>query len=657
MTSVTSLDVRNLHGRLHVTLDRPAVFITGPNRAGKSSILRSLVALIHCTPKELGSQPPGMRVTAMVDGVEHVSVVGYGGKFDHMIGGIVRPPKAAQAERLAAFGEAGVWSVDSFLESSATVRSSFMATRIIGDVFTSADIERELAERQESLVDVAGLLRVDIGAPKLMDVLWSSVCEQANAAQAASLQLQRTVAQEEADRESRRLPPGTVAGWRSTAAELSEQIGRAREAQRQAREVMGRRQKTLEQQADIVARLAAMNEAPLPSTYVRDWSAEVAAAAAALHGARERHDALMREAAQASQAAREARDRAEAARHFYLSRRHDHESGVSLLRLIDAMQEILGAWPEDWRPDLRGEAEHALSALDAPPRHEDVRKAQVEFEALDAEAGRLNVAWNQVTSRQQTALSEKANAEAEHRRLQGEETKAFREGLVAQAAVARWRAGKQELEAALALISETIPDGAPTCMAEDELSALVERHRDAQTKADALNDAAQADIALATHRGQRDVAQARASRLRELRSKLEQVRSALMSRHADPVADIASDITQDVLGNTIAVRGGDVLVTDAFGETYSIDQASDGERVVIMVALSVAVRSRLPGWRAAIVDRLDALTPDLADRLCRALAAKQKAGIIDNVIIACHYEPPAATDGDMFQLIRLEARQ
>ena len=125
-----------------------------------------------------------------------------------------------------------------------------------------------------------------------------------------------------------------------------------------------------------------------------------------------------------------------------------------------------------------------------------------------------------------------------------------------------------------------------------------------------------------------------------------------MARGAGPVAGVAGSVVRDVLGSELSVRDGDVRITTAKGVNYSVDTASDGERVVVLMAFALAVRSRLPGWRPAFVDRLDALEPELRARFAAKLLDLHAAGMVDNVMIALHGDASVAPPG--YAVVELE---
>lgn len=652
--------VHNLHGRLDARFGAPCVFITGPNRSGKTSLLRALVTLIACdtrsVARNLGAQPPGMTITATLDGVEHEASVGADGRLAHKIGHVYTAPKQAQEQRAAVFGEAALWSVDRFIgEASKEERATFMAQRIVGNVFTALDIDAALRESGDGLDAVVKVLRaqsmrVSADDPKLLDVLMETSREAARAAQETSLRLARTVAQEEEDRDKRRLPPGTVAHWRAEADRIGDLLANARVAREASVAAATRFERATARRAKVELRLQELSapsereDVAALDAAMKEIDDKIIAARTLVEQRNAEMVATGRAVMQAERDIAHAGARADDALRAY-------ESCMPVLRLVDVAREMAEMLPEGH--ELRVEAGFAIEGLTGQTTRADV-DADAAAHAAAVRAGdaaqkahqEATVRWfdaNQACERDVRALQNERAALAQ--RKQRAEVQAL--------FATREANERTDLERELADLQAQLADVVAPTLEPDITAAYEEQRKAAQRNADAINDAVQADNALAKHRVARDEAEATATLLRGLRRRLEGTRNLLLSRHTDPVADIASAMMQRVLQSSIAVRSGEVLITNAAGTTYSIDTASDGERVVALVALSVAVRSRLPGWRAAIVDRLDALTPDLADRLARALVEQQRAGVIDNLIIASHHAPDAALDADLFQLVRL----
>lgn len=639
--TLESLTVRRLHGRLNVDIDtqRP-VFITGPNRAGKSSLLRALSSLAACSTKTLGDQPGGMSISATIDGTAHRMVVGAGGKLAHEIGGIPAQPKDAAAARKVAFGEAAAWSVEEFLAESATKRSAFVAERIISDAFNLWDIRDVLASafdgEGEDMDKVAALLQVALSTPRLLDVLASTCSEQAKVTQADYLRLSKAVDAEDADRANARLPPGTVAQWRSDVASLTERIGGLKAGQQAAQRAALARTSNENRKAAIARRLAELDAQSTDVVDIAPLQAEVEKLEGSLAEAREAQSAAIAAEGVAGIAQRraQAHEREVATEVRELVARH--EAGVKVGRLIDATEALIELAGEA-APNAADEAREAIEDIGRPPRLSEVTSARGRLnEAQAALAAADGVARD--TARERNTARERVG------RIEGTlhiaraslaQAKARQEALALSVSRAeRERAAlTEELEGLRSADTET-----SSADASDVITGLQKQLQTAQANADALNDAEQASITLERRRGERDAAQVKAARMRELGRKIATARDILLSRQRDPIAQIANTITQRVLGVTLQVQAGEVLVTDARGVTYNVDTASDGERVVVLIALAVAVRTRLPGWKPAIIDRLDALTPDLAGALMKAMYNMWSTGQVDTLIVASHVD-------------------
>ncbi len=142
---------------------------------------------------------------------------------------------------------------------------------------------------------------------------------------------------------------------------------------------------------------------------------------------------------------------------------------------------------------------------------------------------------------------------------------------------------------------------------------------------------------------QREIAEGRARKAGELTEKLErwrayaaklaQVRNALAEEAKDPIADIAGIVYGRVLGGSLAIVNGDVILTRA-GQTYPIAQASGAETAIVGAALTAAVSSVVGGWRAVVIDEINTIEHALRTALASVLYDLTQEETIDNVILA-----------------------
>ena len=132
-TKLKRLKADDIHGRLTVEVDmtRPTC-VVGPNRAGKSTVLRLLSMLVDGDTKPIGATPSDALIEAVftVNGRDeaHTMTVPKTGSVDHLVRGRRMPVKAALAARAEIVGQAGTWSVDDFFALSATKRTAWMRT-------------------------------------------------------------------------------------------------------------------------------------------------------------------------------------------------------------------------------------------------------------------------------------------------------------------------------------------------------------------------------------------------------------------------------------------------------------------------------------------------------------------------------------------------
>ena len=263
---------------------------------------------------------------------------------------------------------------------------------------------------------------------------------------------------------------------------------------------------------------------------------------------------------------------------------------------------------------------------------ESTRSAQRRVDALDADV---------VAARDVARKAHAAFQDARTKAKASEDRAAELRRKLAELAVER--------EEAVTARSEATP-AADVSELRNQVAALEAEARTARTNALRLGNAANAQAALAKRRQQARESEAAAKSLRALVDLIAAARVALLEISRDPIAEVATDIAQRVIGARIKVEGGDIrIIRDAV--SYSVDTASDAERVVVLMAFALAVRMRLPGWRPVFVDRLDALEPALRERFATVLRELLAEGKIDNLVIALHGDASVAPPG--FNVIEL----
>jgi DNA repair exonuclease SbcCD ATPase subunit len=656
---LTKIDVRRLHGRLTMSVptDRPVLFI-GPNGAGKSSLLNAALAVMLCDPSGFGPQPPGAVINIELDGHEHRMTLSK--PATHAVDDVPKAAKAVQAEREQVLGVAGRWDLNAFLASSANKRATFVAEEILRTAWSVAEIDRALevgreatsvlaimrnvrAAREARNVDadeVAMLKRFETSSQKPLDDLLKVLDLEINETQALVLRLRRAIDQDANDLQQRVLPAGTVAQWRTRADQIGQQLADIGAAQRlseaaatnaqQAAESLVRLRASLAREessiADLTTELESLrlvDEADIRAARARVWPTD-------------RRDRVQ----QAEVDAAAVRDTLRGAQNALAIKEDGERSGRALRRLLVAARTVASFFEGvDDDPELLDAVEEMRQAsgeIVMPASADDVAKARTAVQALEVRVFEADALLRRL----------RADLDAEHKEKNDNEA-FINSSISANQRVAVRRPGLERQIAALNdRIKATRADIASTeqqavqapvvaTVDADLLAALRRERQDAQGKADTLNDAQQAEIQLSERRERLRDIEGIASALRVNRTSVHDARSRLVKQIANPLEQIAGAVARNVLGLDLQVRNGDIVLTRS-GAEYHIDTASDGERVVLLAGLAIAVRHRLGGWKHAMIDRLDALTDETRTRFLRELFRLHEEGVIDTLICASH---------------------
>ena len=109
-----------------------------------------------------------------------------------------------------------------------------------------------------------------------------------------------------------------------------------------------------------------------------------------------------------------------------------------------------------------------------------------------------------------------------------------------------------------------------------------------------------------------------------------------MAKALSPLTEIASGITQDVMGATMTLISdtGINLVLDFDGVPVHLTDASNSQRMTALMALQVAVQSKVTGWRSVFLDDLEGLEHARRTKFVQAMAKAVRDGLIDNFVAA-----------------------
>jgi len=714
-TKLKRLKADDIHGRLTVEVDmsKPTC-VVGPNRAGKSTVLRLLSMLVAGDTKPIGATPADALIEAVftVDGRDesHTMTIPKAGSVEHLVRGRRMATKAAIAARGDLVGQAGSWNVDDFLALSATKRTAWIAEHIQASSWTHDEVFAELqvvldgvddprldtslsvearevahadlAKRGKQVVSnhtsVNALVYGEDAGSALMDTVIAEFSRIAKVKQADKIAIERAVTQDEADQKARApmLPPGTVAMWTDKAETLGREIGdlerstKANDDERKRRDRRDERLKLVADQHALKTRLsneiADADRTVELTEAVERLVADLEAKKKAVADATEKRDGFAK-----SRTTLLAEHQAAAKVYGDISSERTAAGAyaglVSAVQAWGALLRDVGVSDEDLALYLATERTHdvplervrgvvddlqaAMKVAPALPSEERVEAAQSAVQDVVKRGETTRLLLDSAGRVLEAATAAQSRADADLR--------VARAALVAeQQAIAdrnKRRANLAEEIRGLdgerqALLNETfdvIDDDVAAELLKQKRAELVV----ARTRRDALNDAVQAATTLAERRTKLETLEREAGYMRTLLSAAQAARVSLMARDADPIAEVAGSIVRDVLDAELRVANGDILITSG-GQTYSVDTASDGERVVVLMAFALAVRSRLPGLRIAIVDRLDALEPTLRARFAKKLLDLLDAGVVDNVLIALHGDASVAPPG--YAVVKLE---
>lgn len=714
MVKLRKIECERVHGRITGEWDFTGpTCIVGPNMAGKSTLLALPLAVMLSEVGRLGAPPAPARIAATfeLDGAKQVHGVTYGPTETTAWyrDGRVAAARTSAKERQAVIGAASMWDVSEFLRSSVRERTSWLAANAGAEEWTAADVMAAVDVAYDGLVATAREEHAKVAAraekrgedaPAFEQPLggsWRNLCADnriptmvgaesgarwiervTEAVKAAAATKQRQKLDDErgvVDDEKKlaelegSLPPGTVARWTEQAddavrraAAFAAQIEHAASASRAIT--------ALEDKISRIARAEGAARSELDAILLAD-PVDLAALEASSRAANEQEvQAVTKrdEARTESQALavklddeRKRFNRAESAANKVSAER---DAAGAFAPVVDAARGVLAAWDaEDGIDEIAATwpslAEAIVSlreaAASAPtiPTEVEIEKARADLVAFRAAGAKLSEstrsAQRRVDALDADVVAARDVARKAHAAFQDARTKA--KASEDRAAELRRKLAELavEREEAVTARSEATP-AADVSELRNQVAALEAEARTARTNALRLGNAANAQAALAKRRQQARESEAAAKSLRALVDLIAAARVALLEISRDPIAEVATDIAQRVIGARIKVEGGDIrIIRDAV--SYSVDTASDAERVVVLMAFALAVRMRLPGWRPVFVDRLDALEPALRERFATVLRELLAEGKIDNLVIALHGDASVAPPG--FNVIEL----
>lgn len=651
------MQLKSIRGRLpggavNMTLDGP-VIITGPNDSGKTTLLNAVDVAMSGTTSDLG-------VDGHVDlefDADPYTVSRYiddKGKHQMQVGRVSGVRKAgAEAHRM--LGSAGTFSAVAFLALSADKKQASLDQS--GAVRTTLDVG---AVRQR--LDDAGwaepaLLHLEVGGGRGRPPAWPRVNEgqrylsecrdwlreqhKANEARIKSLR----GAQAEADKTTPEMPEGTAATWAAKRSTINATIAGIA-ARRGEIMGLGAGRKVVEERLQKVsATIAQINDKT--GSHPKIIEIDKKTASDSRDRIAELHDSI-------ELAIGEGRDAANAVKEYTRAERAvgvdlDHLNKVveqadamrgaasTLQVLVDAAANMVAEFPE--HRALTGSEQalqdaifkiQSLGSVDVSAELIEQRKTKVVERAgirakLDAAQRRQRASADNVqrmerAKAQHTTSRDRADASVV---TKGGALEMYNKQLLD---LAKERETLTDQLAELPVVDHTTVDieeqGARAELADVE--NVLQRFADSAGHLAAIEER-RADITDAIEARQQIVSAGKT---------VKKVLLDSMAEALEPLTSIASGITKDVMGAEMRLLsdGGINLSLDFDGELVDLKDASNSQRMTALMALQVAVQSKVPGWRSVFLDDLEGLEADRRTKFVEAMAKAMRDGLIDNFV-------------------------
>lgn len=647
-----------------IDMARPTLFV-GPNESGKSTLLGLALLAVHGPADRFGDTgsvvaqwDTGLTVRRGIQGGSHALEVGGAGTA------WTSGPRKAQPLVDQAVGPAGRFRALAFEALTASKRQQALdrlltmpwddARRRLAMDRIQALLERDLPpeKRRLALQGQALIVATEDALAEAKRLNDARIAKLRAAADAASAQDLGTP------------PPGTAAKWRADVARIDGEIAALdQDAARGEGADAGR--KVLEEELAALRRRLALREA-VEHTVARyrhsanQHAAGRAAAEVALKVATER----AKEAREAFEGAKTQADAAAKAVETAAAEAAEARALGQVARRLDplfsAMDVLEHAATEETASLALGEAIAGVARVVASLREGVIGAPARAAESLaeaKATAGGL-------ITRRDALWRTYRTADADESRFKGELERAGRALDQARAALAKDEevlAGLAKAEARVQALEDQLAE-LPVAGGETAATlraALLEQRATAQRNADRLADLSASEAEAAARRVELH------DRLNDLRPRLlnaqkhvKKVAGGLLQEGLAPLVGVASEITEPVLGRTLRIdftdAGAEVWLGPGDGQPdVRLADASTSTRAVGLMALQVAIQSRLPGWKHVLLDDLEGLDPTRRTAFVRLMAEWATAGRIDTfaaAMVADGWTPP-----DTVNVVTLEA--
>jgi hypothetical protein len=600
----------DLFGTLHYDLKDipPCAVVIGPNASGKSVLLSLPVRLLSLPRNDTGWQIHGkwedgdrtLVVDRKVDDAGHVVIYDMKTKI-----------KAAQAAIERDIGTAWSWSASAWLAESARSRTKLLR-EFIQFHWDRDDARAQLSEAGIDLERLDELQRdygwsadTPNGQVYLQGIIdglrktWAETTARIRRSRSAAEHAQHQL-------DGQQLPAGTVAqyeqhiqGAEERRRALSEQLGKARQeakaAKQAAGQLQGKREALASLDLDEAAAMKVLQEAQAADAKL---DADIAEATKQNEAKRAQWKEVFAEFQRIESAVR--------------------IQGEFVEKTIEVLDNLL-QWTivrESDEATVDIDAAHAWLAeakTVASTTDDDVKAAN----GKETAAGRI---WTRAEEALGTLRNKPRCTPAAQAHIDGlAERNTLADGL--RADIARLEEEAQALQAD------------QVTAIEQQMVALGVEVRGYVQNRDALNDAVQLRNQVDLAQGNATTAQSQRDMVREYGNIARLVHGRMCNQATAPLCEPASRITQTTLGMDIGFRMDDGTTLLLGGEP--VDEHSESRQTIALAALQTAVQMQMHGWRAVLLDGLEHIDRDHRFRFMDALQAEVDAGTLDNVLCAC----------------------
>jgi len=658
---IANVEASQIFGRnYHLAPECPVVVITGPNEAGKTSLLSLPRLAVTPAPVSkfvlLGQSPDRFQVVLKYDDGTLVDRQVKRGKHTLALNGERGTPRNVQPLVDNLVGEAFGWSFQQLLGMTPAARLEWLEANILDS--QGRDFRQQVAPYVARINHIMGSEivppDVEITRERLVAYLDTLKAED-KAVNRDANRLHKVVAHDEKEAAAVDLPPGTVASWRAKGDELDKQIEQLAQQQGQAEGAAQGRDAIKARIADLEQLIQQGQDVDLEAMK-KDQAAEL--------------KQLKADVAELDKELKEATDKKLEARG---NNTLAHDRTTAAEAAVDTIQAQIDEHQQRIERVQHGGGQCPL----IPDKACDALKDPALLDQMNAWADTLQA---DLVKAQDEVKAAKTKEEASHRLMQ-HPAKVARE---VQAKATRAEAKLDELpkqhaqaladaEAKLAEVERLVSEldtkrgellALPDNLADEGIAAQLEGLRTEKAQAilnaDTLTDNAAAVAERLKHQKELDDAVDKRDEIRDLLRDLgpKGLLGRILADAFGPLVGQVNHYLKPITGSTIWFDADGGLSLGYSRPTIEegkvpLETASESHAVVISTIVAAVVLSKLDGWRHLAIDGLEVLSkdrtsnhPDLPPRrdgLVLALVAMCNDGLLDDCWLASvddGWQPP-----------------